>query len=59
MTDEIWIGFETGYEVSNLGNVRSIDRIVTTVKNQLIADMFGCSISSIKRLNKGYAIQAN
>lgn len=35
MTDEIWRGFETGYEVSNLGNVRSIDRIVTTVKNQL------------------------
>jgi len=29
------------------------------VKNQIIADMFNCSISSIKRLNKAYVIQTN
>jgi hypothetical protein len=33
--NELWKVFETGYEVSNLGNVRSIDRIVSTSKNQL------------------------
>jgi hypothetical protein len=29
------------------------------VKNQIIADLYNCSISSVKRLNKGYAIYAN
>ena len=32
---ETWKAFETGYEVSNLGNVRSIDRIVQTAKQPL------------------------
>lgn len=33
--NETWKAFETGYEVSNLGNVRSIDRIVQTAKQPL------------------------
>lgn len=32
---EYWKEFEKGYEVSNLGNVRSIDRIVETSKQPL------------------------
>ena len=33
--NETWKAFETGNEVSNLGNVRSIDRIVQTAKQPL------------------------
>ena len=32
---EYWKEFEKGYEVSNLGNVRSVDRIVYTSKQPL------------------------
>ena len=35
MENETWIAFANGYEVSNIGNVRSIDRVVQTAKQPL------------------------
>jgi hypothetical protein len=32
MENETWISFANGYEVSNTGNVRSIDRVIQTAK---------------------------
>jgi hypothetical protein len=32
MENETWISFANGYEVSNTGNVRSIDRVIKTAK---------------------------
>jgi hypothetical protein len=32
MENETWIAFANGYEVSNIGNVRSIDRVIKTAR---------------------------
>ena len=32
MENETWISFANGYEVSNIGNVRSIDRVIKTAR---------------------------
>lgn len=41
-------------------NIEEIVRLkAQKVKNKIIAEMFNCSITSIKRLNKGYGLQLN
>jgi len=52
---EIWkdvIGFEGLYQVSNIGNVKSIDRIVLNKRNVIIR-IKGCAMSQIIN-NRGY-----
>ena len=60
INNEIWMpvrGYESRYEVSNLGNLRSIDRTVTFVngKNKVQREVKGVDIFQQKH-NKGYFV---